>query len=115
LAGYATSSQNARSASRARLVDPRASAPATIAALIAPALVPLNCAIARLRLASTTSRTPHVYAPHDPAPCSANPTGLRIRADGWLSFMTRAAAFVASHKENRDTPLMFAIKCCDDV
>jgi hypothetical protein len=33
---------------------------ATIAALMAPALVPLNCAIEIVRLASSASSTPHV-------------------------------------------------------
>ena len=53
-------SQNERNVLRASAGDPLASALATIAALMAPALVPLRCAIVRLRLASKASSTPHV-------------------------------------------------------
>ena len=60
--------QNAASASRARVGEPFARAPATIAALSAPALVPESCAIATRRLESKTSRTPQVYAPQEPPP-----------------------------------------------
>jgi len=41
---------------------------ATMAALIAPALVPVSVETATLRLASSTSSTPHVKAPQDPPP-----------------------------------------------
>ena len=73
-------SQKERKASLARAVDPFAKAPATIAALIAPAVVPLSRATAILRLASNASNTPQVNAPHDPPPCSARPMGFRIVA-----------------------------------
>ena len=75
-AGCAIDSQNERSAFRACAGDPFASEPATMAALIAPALVPLSCLISTLRLARSASSTPHVYAPHEPPPCSASPIGL---------------------------------------
>ena len=52
--------QNERSALRASAGEPVASALATMAALIAPALVPENCAMAIMRLASSASSTPHV-------------------------------------------------------
>jgi hypothetical protein len=79
--GAAIDSQNERNAFLACAGDPLANALATIAALIAPALVPLSCVIRMLRLASSASRTPHVNAPHEPPPCSARPTGLLSRAD----------------------------------
>src|SRR4051812_19371412 len=77
----AIESQNDRSAALACTTDPFASAPAMIAALIAPALVPLSCAMATPRLLSNASRTPQVYAPNDPPPCSAKLIGLRVPAD----------------------------------
>jgi len=58
--GAAIDSQNERNAFLACAGDPFASAPATIAALIAPALVPLNCVMATLRLARRASNTPQV-------------------------------------------------------
>src|SRR6266403_211188 len=76
-AGCAIESQKERSACRACAAEPLARALATIAALMAPALVPESCATARLRLARSESSTPQVYAPHDPPPCSASPIGLR--------------------------------------
>src|ERR1700694_1700318 len=75
-AGSATRNQNARNDFLACAAEPLANALATIAALIAPALVPLNCSIAMVRLASSTSSTPQVYAPHEPPPCSASPIGF---------------------------------------
>src|SRR5712671_3631734 len=78
--GAAIDSQNERNAFLASAGDPLASALAMTAALIAPALVPLSCVIVMLRLASSASSTPHVYAPHEPPPCSARPIGLRAEA-----------------------------------
>src|SRR5689334_11846391 len=71
-------SQKSRNRLRASAAEPFASALATMAALSAPALVPLSCETASVRLASTTSSTPHVYAPHEPPPCKARLTGFRI-------------------------------------
>ena len=53
-------SQNERSAFLACAADPVANALATIAALMAPALVPLSCAMVTLRLANRASNTPQV-------------------------------------------------------
>ena len=58
--GHAIWRQNELSASRAWLGEPRASAPATIAALMAPALAPESCATVTLRLARRVSSTPQV-------------------------------------------------------
>ena len=58
--GAAIDSQNERNAFLACAGDPLANALATIAALMAPALVPLSCVIRMLRLASSASSTPHV-------------------------------------------------------
>ena len=76
-AGAAMLIQNERSDFRASVGDPFASALATMAALIAPALVPESYPMARLRLPRIASSTPQVYAPHEPSPCSARPMGLR--------------------------------------
>ncbi len=60
IAGRAMRSQNERSAARACAGVPCASALATIAALIAPALVPESCAMLMLRVVSSASSTPQV-------------------------------------------------------
>src|SRR5207245_9285982 len=59
IAGWARPSQNERSAFLACAGEPVANALATIAALMAPALVPLSCAMATLRLANRASNIPH--------------------------------------------------------
>src|SRR6266852_4585796 len=58
--GAAIDSQNERNAFLACAGDPSASALAMTAALSAPALVPLNCIMATLWLASSASNTPQV-------------------------------------------------------
>src|SRR5215472_9319540 len=58
--GSAIACQNERTILRASAEEPFASALATMAALMAPALVPESCAMEMLRLASNASRTPQV-------------------------------------------------------
>ena len=101
IAGRAIESQNKRSSSRACAAEPLARALATIAALIAPALVPESCATVRLRLASSESSTPQVYAPHDPPPCNARPTGLR---DAGLRGCARAMEVFIGIRSVRGSP-----------
>ena len=100
-AGSAICIQNARNASCACAGDPFARALATIAALMAPALVPESWAMATLRLASSESRTPQVYAPHDAPPCSARPIGLR---EGGLRGWSRATAVFIGVQSARGWP-----------
>src|SRR5437660_9812852 len=71
----------------------------------------------RLRLASTASSTPHVYAPHDPPPCSARPTGLRPRTAevnrviGF--FISRYRRMLQRTMQHMETSARFPIECCD--
>jgi len=68
--------------------------------------VPDNASIDNRRLASNASSTPHVYAPHDPPPWSASPTGTRrlpISVDRFIN----ARTFVAMHKRIETGPSAF--------
>jgi hypothetical protein len=100
--GAAIDSQNERNTFLACAGDPLASAHATIAALIAPALVPLTCVMATLRLPSSASNTPQVYAPHEPPPCSARPIGLGAEAGRMIGLATILISLDAQRRPSVD-------------